>query len=40
MMLSAAVWAGLFVLIFVGQFLNYAPERWLTHPFTLLPFPG
>lgn len=38
--LSAAVWAGLFVLVFLGQFLNYAPERWLTHPFTLLPFPG
>lgn len=40
MVLSAAVWLGLFMLVFLGQFLNYAPERWLTHPFTLLPFPG
>ncbi len=37
---QALVWLGLFVLILVGQFLNFAPERWLTHPFTLLPWPG
>lgn len=38
--LSALVWAALPVLILVAQFLTYAPHRWLTHPFFLLPWPG
>jgi hypothetical protein len=40
LLLSAAVWAGLPVLILVGQFMNYAPHRWLIHPFYSLPWPG
>jgi hypothetical protein len=40
LVLSAAVWSGLVVLILVAQFLNYAGYRWLTHPLFLLPWPG
>ena len=38
--LSGVVWAGLPVLILVGQFINYAGARWITHPLYLLPWPG
>ena len=40
LVLSGAVWAGLMVLIVVGQFMNYNAVRWITHPLYLLPWPG
>ena len=40
LVLSGVVWAGLLVLIVVGQFINYAPVHWITHPLYLLPWPG
>ena len=40
LVLSAAVWGGLVVLIVVGQFMNYNAVRWITHPLYLLPWPG
>ena len=40
LILSGVVWAGLMVLIVVGQFMNYAPVRWITHPMYLLPWAG
>ncbi|MBV1868468.1 MAG: hypothetical protein KUG69_11275 [Marinosulfonomonas sp.] len=36
--LLTAIWAGLAVLIFLGQFLNHAWHIWLTHPFVFLPW--
>lgn len=38
--LSALIWFGLVVQIFVGQFMNHAWTLWLTHPAFLLPWPG
>jgi len=38
--LSGVVWATLPVLIVVGQFINYAGARWITHPLYLLPWLG
>ncbi len=40
LVLSGVVWGGLVVLTVVGQFLNYAGVRWITHPLYLLPWPG
>ncbi len=35
-----AVWTGLAVLIFVGQFLNHDWHIWLSHPYVFLPWVG
>ena len=36
--LLLAIWVGLAVLIFVGQFLNHDWHAWLSHPYTFLPW--
>jgi hypothetical protein len=33
-----AIWFGLAVLIFVGQFLHYEAHVWLSHPYVFLPW--
>jgi hypothetical protein len=40
LMVMLLAWAGIAVLIFVGQFLNHDWHMWLTHPFVLLPWGG
>ena len=37
-MVLSAIWTGLAVLIFVGQFLNHGWHVWLSHPFIFLPW--
>ncbi len=39
-LLSLAFAFGLFVTVFLGQFMSYAWWRWLTEPAWLLPWPG
>ena len=39
-LLASAIWLALPVLIVMGQFMNYAPALWLTHPTFLLPWAG
>lgn len=34
------IWAALVAQILIGQFMNYEPYLWLTHPFFLLPWFG
>lgn len=36
--LILAAWAGVAVLIFVGQFLNHDWHVWMTHPYVFLPW--
>lgn len=36
----AAIWTGLAIQIFVGQFLNHDWHFWLTHPYVFLPWTG
>jgi hypothetical protein len=38
LLLTAAIWCRLAMLIVFGQFMNYAPLAWLTHPVYLLPW--
>ncbi len=38
--LAMALWAALPILIVAGQFMNYDPLLWITHPLYLLPWPG
>jgi hypothetical protein len=38
--LTAVIWLGLIAQIFVGQFMNYDPLLWITHPYFLLPWFG
>jgi hypothetical protein len=40
LIMSCAIWSGLPILIVMGQFMNYAPVLWLTHPVFLLPWTG
>ncbi|MEM9473747.1 MAG: hypothetical protein AAGA71_00515 [Pseudomonadota bacterium] len=40
LMLAMLIWLALPVAIVFGQFLNYAPALWLTHPLFLLPWAG
>jgi len=40
LIVSCVIWFGLPVLIVVGQFMNYDPLLWLTHPVFLLPWAG
>lgn len=40
LMIACAVWLGVALLILVGQFLNYQPALWLTHPVFFLPWAG
>ena len=37
-MVLSVIWAGLAVLIFVGQFVNHGLHVWLSHPFIFLPW--
>ena len=37
---SCVIWFGLVVQIVIGQFMNYDPFLWLTHPMYLLPWFG
>lgn len=37
---ASAIWFGLPALIVMGQFMNYEPALWLTHPLFLLPWVG
>lgn len=36
--MSGLIWATLPVLIVIGQFMNYSPVLWLSHPVVLLPW--
>lgn len=38
--IACIIWFGLPALIVVGQFMNYEPALWLTHPLFLLPWAG
>lgn len=38
--MSSLIWLALVVQIVLGQFINYAPLRWLTQPVFLLPWAG
>lgn len=38
--LACVLWLSLPVLVVFGQFVNYDPWLWLTHPLFLLPWPG
>lgn len=40
LVISCAIWAGLPLLLLFGQFMNYTPVLWLTHPVFLLPWAG
>ena len=40
LVLACAIWFGLPALIVFGQFMNYAPMLWLTHPVFLRPWAG
>lgn len=40
LIISCAIWTGLPLLTVIGQFMNYAPVLWLTHPVYLLPWAG
>lgn len=40
LVLACVIWSGLPVLIVMGQFMNYAPVLWLSHPVFLLPWIG
>ncbi len=40
LLLASGIWLALPVLIVFGQFMNYAPALWLTHPIFLLPWAG
>jgi hypothetical protein len=37
---TALVWAALPALVTFGQFMAFAPHRWVFHPLILLPWPG
>jgi hypothetical protein len=39
LVLSGLVWGGLMVIVVLGQFLNHATWRWISHPLWLLPGP-
>ena len=39
-LLASAIWAMLPVLLAIGQFLNYSPVYWISHPLLHLPWFG
>ncbi|MFV2052386.1 hypothetical protein [Aliiroseovarius sp. YM-037] len=40
LVIAGMIWFGLPVLMVIGQFMNYDPVLWLTHPVFLLPWSG
>jgi hypothetical protein len=40
LLIACIIWFGLPALIVMGQFMNYKPALWLTHPVFLLPWAG